>query len=132
MGIEFGDGGVYVSENTDIVHLKDTDGDGKADSRETILSGFGTADSHQMVNNIHRGPCGDLWFTQGHHAYSRVETPHGIAKLSKAGVWRYRPKTGQLDGFFDMSKAGLNCQGCLLYTSPSPRDLSTSRMPSSA
>ena len=24
------------------------------------------------------------------------------------------------------------CQGCLLYTSPSPRDLSTSRMPSSA
>ena len=23
-------------------------------------------------------------------------------------------------------------QGCLLYTSPSPRDLSTSRMPSSA
>ena len=26
----------------------------------------------------------------------------------------------------------LDCQGCLLYTSPSPRDLSTSRMPSSA
>ena len=24
------------------------------------------------------------------------------------------------------------CWGCLLYTSPSPRDLSTSRMPSSA
>ena len=24
------------------------------------------------------------------------------------------------------------CQNCLLYTSPSPRDLSTSRMPSSA
>ena len=24
------------------------------------------------------------------------------------------------------------CVGCLLYTSPSPRDLSTSRMPSSA
>ena len=28
-------------------------------------------------------------------------------------------------------KTGLEC-GCLLYTSPSPRDLSTSRMPSSA
>ena len=25
-----------------------------------------------------------------------------------------------------------NCRSCLLYTSPSPRDLSTSRMPSSA
>ena len=28
--------------------------------------------------------------------------------------------------------AGIACMGCLLYTSPSPRDLSTSRMPSSA
>ena len=27
---------------------------------------------------------------------------------------------------------GREIQGCLLYTSPSPRDLSTSRMPSSA
>eukprot|EP00831_Metopus_contortus_P038474 TRINITY_DN30245_c0_g1_i1.p1 TRINITY_DN30245_c0_g1~~TRINITY_DN30245_c0_g1_i1.p1 ORF type:complete len:128 (-),score=21.90 TRINITY_DN30245_c0_g1_i1:147-530(-) len=26
----------------------------------------------------------------------------------------------------------IRCEGCLLYTSPSPRDLSTSRMPSSA
>ncbi len=111
MGIEFGDGGVYVSEATDFVLLKDTDGDGKADSREIILSGFGTADSHQMINNTHRGPLGDFWFTQGHHAYSRVETPWGISKLSKAGVWRYRPGTGQLDSFFSYSKAGLNGQG---------------------
>ena len=28
--------------------------------------------------------------------------------------------------------AGTHILGCLLYTSPSPRDLSTSRMPSSA
>ena len=27
---------------------------------------------------------------------------------------------------------GVQLKGCLLYTSPSPRDLSTSRMPSSA
>ena len=32
----------------------------------------------------------------------------------------------------DKSRAGLAAQACLLYTSPSPRDLSTSRMPSSA
>jgi len=31
-----------------------------------------------------------------------------------------------------MRLIGPNCLGCLLYTSPSPRDLSTSRMPSSA
>ena len=33
---------------------------------------------------------------------------------------------------FDMECLGSNSYDCLLYTSPSPRDLSTSRMPSSA
>ena len=32
----------------------------------------------------------------------------------------------------DVTRHGLIYAGCLLYTSPSPRDLSTSRMPSSA
>jgi len=32
----------------------------------------------------------------------------------------------------DLDSPGLNHEACLLYTSPSPRDLSTSRMPSSA
>ena len=50
-------------------------------------------------------------------------------------------KRYDLDGDFPWNTAGLinhscdnNCDydGCLLYTSPSPRDLSTSRMPSSA
>ena len=52
-------------------------------------------------------------------------------------VWRY-PKQGSLDSVFQASPA-LSPDGrrvylstCLLYTSPSPRDLSTSRMPSSA
>ena len=31
-----------------------------------------------------------------------------------------------------LDKYGIFCKDCLLYTSPSPRDLSTSRMPSSA
>ena len=35
-------------------------------------------------------------------------------------------------GRFLVSMPYLNVGGCLLYTSPSPRDLSTSRMPSSA
>ena len=34
---------------------------------------------------------------------------------------------------FDTETTGFDpASGCLLYTSPSPRDLSTSRMPSSA
>ena len=40
-------------------------------------------------------------------------------------------KKGQEIGL-DIEFAQSNIEGCLLYTSPSPRDLSTSRMPSSA
>ena len=36
------------------------------------------------------------------------------------------------DEVFDPNGLGEACGNCLLYTSPSPRDLSTSRMPSSA
>ena len=36
------------------------------------------------------------------------------------------------DDYIDENGAHYNVNVCLLYTSPSPRDLSTSRMPSSA
>ena len=41
------------------------------------------------------------------------------------------PKAGH-SGTLDPQVSGVLPLGCLLYTSPSPRDLSTSRMPSSA
>ena len=39
---------------------------------------------------------------------------------------------GSLDEAAAQGKESLKLRDCLLYTSPSPRDLSTSRMPSSA
>src|SRR5665213_1239225 len=45
-GVMPGDGGVYVVDSTDLLHLSSTKGDGKADKREVVLSGFGTEDTH--------------------------------------------------------------------------------------
>ena len=39
-----------------------------------------------------------------------------------------KPETDQTT----VNQISFKCENCLLYTSPSPRDLSTSRMPSSA
>jgi putative membrane-bound dehydrogenase-like protein len=110
-GVEPGEGGVFVCDFDQIVHLRDTDGDGRADARRVIFSGFGIGDTHQLVNSITHGPDGSLWFSQGLHAMSRVESPWGIARLDRAAVWRLRPRTLRLDGFFGSGMAGANCWG---------------------
>ena len=45
---------------------------------------------------------------------------------------RYAKGMGQAESAPWLGDGLLTAEGCLLYTSPSPRDLSTSRMPSSA
>ncbi|MDZ4290169.1 MAG: PVC-type heme-binding CxxCH protein [Prosthecobacter sp.] len=110
-GVEPGDGGVFVCDFDQIVHLRDTDGDGKADQKRVIFAGFGIGDTHQLANSICHGPDGSLWFSQGLHAYSRVETPWGLARLEKSGLWRLNPRTQKLEGFFNGAKAGHNCWG---------------------
>src|SRR3546814_2622468 len=50
LGFELGQGGVYVTQAPDLVFLKDTNGDDRADLRKTLLSGFGTEDSHHTLS----------------------------------------------------------------------------------
>ncbi len=90
----------YVGEGTKLLLLTDTDGDGKCDKREVVLRGFGTGDNHQNINSFRWSPGGELMFSQGLHAHSRVETPHGIVPLDEAGFWRYRPREHRLDSFY--------------------------------
>ncbi len=99
-GIELGDGGAYVGHGTELLFLKDTNGDGKADERRVLFRGFGTGDNHQNINSFRWGPGGELWMCQGLHIRSHVETPWGVVQLNQAGLWRFRPKRMQLEGFF--------------------------------
>ena len=46
--------------------------------------------------------------------------------------WGDEGKGKIVDWLSEQADVVIRFQGCLLYTSPSPRDLSTSRMPSSA
>ncbi|MBI4623001.1 MAG: c-type cytochrome, partial [Verrucomicrobia bacterium] len=113
LGFELGDGGVYLAASTGLWHLQDTTGGDRADERRLVLGGFGTGDSHQTINSLSWGFGGELWFSQGNAIYSRVETPHGIERHDKAGLWRLHPRTGRLDTFFNASSAGANNWGVL-------------------
>ena len=110
-GLEPGDGGLFVCDFDQLVHLRDTNGDGKADTRRVLFSGFGIGDTHQLINSICHGPDGSLWFSQGLHAFSRVESAWGIARLDRAAIWRLNPRTMRLEGFFGGGMAGANCWG---------------------
>src|ERR1043165_8164691 len=48
-------GGVFVAAPPDIWYLKDTNGDGKADIREKVYTGFGTGNQQAMLNNLQWG-----------------------------------------------------------------------------
>ncbi len=110
-GMEPGDGGIFVCDYDELLHFRDTNNDGKADQRRVVLSGFGIGDTHQLINSINHGDDGSLWFAQGLHVLSHVETPRGIARLDQAAIWRLRPRTLRLEGFFNHARAGANCWG---------------------
>ena len=92
-----GDGGAYVANSTEILFLKDTDGDLVADERRTVLSGFGTEDTHHIVHTFEHGPDGMLYFSQSIYIHSHLETPHGVRRLMGGGTWHFRPETQQAE-----------------------------------
>lgn len=98
-GLELGDGGVYVSQQPNLMRLKDTDGDDRADTRELILHGFDTADSHHAMHAFTWDPGGALHWQEGTFHYTQVETPYGPRRLNEAGIFRWEPKTWKFDVF---------------------------------
>jgi putative membrane-bound dehydrogenase-like protein len=98
-GIEVGYGGCFVGAPPYLWHLKDTDGDDRADSFEILLQGFGSQDTHETLNTFTWGPDGWLYGLHGIFTASKVTTtPVADAPGSPlpveidAGVWRYHPR----------------------------------------
>lgn len=98
-GVEPGDGGAYVANSTELLHLSASKKDGKADKTRVVLSGFGTEDTHHILHTLRWGPDGMLYFNQSTYIHSHIETPHGVRRLNGGGVWQFRPETNQLEVF---------------------------------
>jgi putative heme-binding domain-containing protein len=99
-GVEPGDGGVYVAQSTELLHLRDTDGDGKADVRRTVLSGFGTEDTHHNLHSLHWGMDGRLYMNQSVYTRTNTETPHGVVRLKAGGIFRFDPRDQRMEILF--------------------------------
>jgi putative membrane-bound dehydrogenase-like protein len=92
-------GGAYVVNSTELLHLQDRDADLKADESRIALSGFGTEDTHHLLHTLRWGPDGCLYMNQSIYIHSHVETPYGVKRLNGGGIWRFRPETLELDVF---------------------------------
>ncbi|MDB6171033.1 MAG: hypothetical protein JWL59_344 [Chthoniobacteraceae bacterium] len=105
IGFEFVNGGVLVSGQREMLFLKDTDGDDRVDTREILLSGFDSADSHHVTNAFTFDPGGAIYFQEGTFHHTQVETPYGPVRCKNAGTYRYEPLTQKLDLFVSYSYA---------------------------
>ncbi len=94
LGFEFWGGGVIVTSGPDLLFLKDTDGDDKADVRYPLLQGLGTADTHHAANNLIYGPDGGIYWQSGIFLVHNHETPwKQNLTIGASGMYRFDPRT---------------------------------------
>lgn len=94
LGFEFWGGGVVVTSGPDLLFLKDTDGDDKADVRYPLLQGLGTSDTHHAANNLIYGPDGGIYWQSGIFLVHNHETPwKRNLTTGGSGMYRFDPRT---------------------------------------
>lgn len=103
-GFEFWNGGVLLAQPPNLVFLKDTDGDDRYDTKEILLHGFDTADTHHSINSFTFDPGGALYMREGIFHRTQVETPWGpVLRQADGGVYRFEPKTWKLETYVPMN-----------------------------
>ena len=103
-GFEFYNGGVLVAEQPNLLFLKDTDGDDRYDTRERVLHGFDSADSHHAINSFVFDPGGALYMQEGIFHRTQVESPWApTLRQADGGVYRFEPRTWKVETYIPMN-----------------------------
>jgi putative membrane-bound dehydrogenase-like protein len=102
--------GVIVTQAPEILFLRDTDGDGKADKVEVLYKGWGTFDTHAVTSNLRWGPDGWVYGSVGYSS-GDVTSGDGANKFGRinAGLYRFRPDGSDLE---QVAAGSCNTWGC--------------------
>ena len=98
-GFQFYKDGVLVMRSPELLWVRDTDGDGKADRKERVLSGLDAADSHHETNSMCREPGGAVYCSDGVFHRTQVETPDGPVRNKDGCIYRYEPHTAKFERY---------------------------------
>ena len=97
VGFEFAPEGVYVSQSPNLILLKDTDHDGIADSRDIILTGFDSHDTHHAISAFCADPSGAFMMCEGVFHHTNVESAYGAVRGVNGGFYRFSPQRQRLE-----------------------------------
>jgi putative membrane-bound dehydrogenase-like protein len=102
-------GGVFVTAAPDILYLRDNDGDGKADERRVVLTGFAEGNQQLRVNGLTYGLDNWIYGANGRSggAIRRPEDPPAKAVPLDRHDFRFRPETGEVEAIAGFSQFGL-------------------------
>ncbi|PVD50649.1 dehydrogenase [Terrimonas sp.] len=93
----FANGGIVVAQAPDFLFLKDTDGDDKADVRETIMTGWGVFDTHAGPSNFKYGPDNTIWATVGYSGFKGVVGDSKDTTRFSQALYRFTPDGKQME-----------------------------------
>ncbi|HEY1784404.1 MAG TPA: PVC-type heme-binding CxxCH protein [Pirellulales bacterium] len=102
-------GGLLVAAAPDILFLKDTDGDGRADRREVLLTGFGEGNQQLRVNGLTWGADNWIYGANG-RSDGEVRRPQDAPEKAvsiRGRDFRFRPDGSQFQAVTGHSQFGL-------------------------
>jgi len=88
-------GGVIVHQPPDTLYLKDNDGDGVADERRVLFTGWSTEDTHAGPSNLHYGLDNWIYGIVGYAGFNGVIG--GEKHRFSQGFYRFRPDGSKLE-----------------------------------
>ncbi|MBX3448860.1 MAG: HEAT repeat domain-containing protein [Planctomycetaceae bacterium] len=98
--------GVLVSAAPDIFFAADTDGDGKADVREVLYTGFGEGNQQHRVNGFTWGLDGWLYLANGDSGGTIRSTKTGQTLDIRGRDLRIQPETGKMEALSGQTQFG--------------------------
>ena len=101
----FYDGSLIISSSPDLIKLTDTDGDGRADKREVILTGWHLNINANSLIGPFLGPDDYLYLTSACMGFDVVSKEGKHFKGETSRVWRLRPDGSDLQW---VSAGGMN------------------------
>src|SRR4029077_10394605 len=87
--------GLIVAQAPEMLFLKDTDGDGKADEKKVLFKGFNTNDTHAGPSNLRYGLDNWIYAIIGYAGFSGEVG--GERQNFRQGFFRFKPDGSKLE-----------------------------------